>query len=74
MNFTQVQFVRRSKHNYFFTWDMSPIRAGVCSLTHCEFIDKKWTLSKTGLASYLSKGEQRIWYFPEDKSLYETSE
>ncbi|CAF1244098.1 unnamed protein product [Adineta steineri] len=69
-----IEITTIQEQNNTSTWDMSPIRAGVCSLTHCEFIDKKWTLSKTGLASYLSKGEQRIWYFPEDKSLYETSE
>ena len=54
-------------------WDMSPIRAGVCSLTHLELIDNRWNVSKNGLASYLSKGEQNNWVFPDDLSLYQTS-
>lgn len=51
-------------------WNMSPIRAGVCSLTHVELVDSKWTVKTNGLASYLSKGEQNAWLFPDDKHLY----
>lgn len=59
---------------YTSTWDMSPIRAGVCSLTHLQIIDDTWTLSKNGLISYLSNGEQYAWFFPDDEALYKASE
>ena len=52
------------------TWNMTPVRAGVCSLTHLELTDDKWTLLKNGLASYLSKGEQNAWFFRDDQALY----
>lgn len=55
------------------TWDMTPVRAGVCSLTHLELTDDRWTLLKNGHVSYLSKGEQDIWWFRDDGSLYATS-
>lgn len=54
-------------------WNMSPIRAGVCSLTHVELIDNKWAVQKNGLASYLFKGEQNVWVFPDDRHLYKFS-
>jgi broad specificity phosphatase PhoE len=68
----EIEIARNQEKNNLSTWDMSPIRAGVCSLTHFELMDGKWTLSKNGLTSYLSKGEQNVWIFPEDVSLYET--
>lgn len=52
------------------TWEMLPIRPGVCSITHFELVDTNWTLSKNGHSSYLSKGEQNVWIFPDDISLY----
>ena len=66
----EVAITTNQEKNNLSTWDMSPIRAGVCSLTHLELRDDKWTLSKNGLTSYLSKGEQNQWMFPEDASLY----
>jgi broad specificity phosphatase PhoE len=58
--------------NSISAWNMSPIRAGVCSLTHLELIDDRWTVSKNGLISYLSQGEKNNWIFPDDLSLYPT--
>ena len=66
-------FATISEKNEGSVWNMSPIRAGVCSLTHLELIEHRWALSKNGLASHLSKGEQNNWIFPEDASLYNTS-
>ena len=52
-------------------WNLCPIRAGVCSLTHLELINDSWTIIKNGCTSHLSDGEQNIWYFPSDSYLYE---
>jgi broad specificity phosphatase PhoE len=69
----EVEITTNQDKNNLSERDMSPIRAGVCSLTHLELMDDKWTLSKNGLTSYLSKGEQNAWIFPDDESLYKTS-
>jgi len=69
----EVEITTNQAKSNLSTWDMSPIRTGVCSLTHLELMDDKWTLSKNGLISYLSKGEQNAWIFPDDESLYKTS-
>jgi broad specificity phosphatase PhoE len=69
----EVEITTNQEINNLSEWDMSPVRAGVCSLTHLELKDDKWTLSKNGFTSYLSKGEQNVWFFPDDKSLYEKS-
>lgn len=65
------KIIKDKDKNNLAAWDMLPIRAGVCSLTHFELLDDKWTLSKNGFASYLSKGEQNPWIFSDDISLYE---
>jgi broad specificity phosphatase PhoE len=70
----EVEITTNQEKSNLSAWDLSPIRAGVCSLTHFEFTDDKWTMSKNGLSSHLSKGEQNLWIFPEDVSLYETPE
>jgi hypothetical protein len=69
----EVDITTNQDKNNLSTWDMSPIRTGVCSLTHLELTDNKWTLLKNGLVSYLSKGEQNAWIFRDDKFLYKTS-
>jgi len=68
----EIEITTNQDKSNLSAWDMSPIRAGVCSLTHLELTHDKWTLSKNGLFSYLSKGEQNAWIFPDDKSLYKT--
>jgi broad specificity phosphatase PhoE len=70
----EVEITINQEKNDLSVWDMSPVRAGVCSLTHLQLMDDRWNLSKNGLTSYLSKGEQNAWIFPEDASLYETTE
>ncbi|UJR19745.1 hypothetical protein I4U23_022878 [Adineta vaga] len=70
----EVIIATNQENNNLSAWDMSPIRAGVCSLTHLELLDDNWTVSKNGLTSYLSKGEQNFWMFPEDAPLYEKTE
>ncbi len=37
---------KREKKNNLSAWDMSPIRAGVCSLAHLELMDNNWTVEK----------------------------
>ncbi len=69
----EIEITTNQDKSNLSAWDMSPIRASVCSLTHLELTDDKWTLSKNGLFSYLSKGERNPWIFPDDKSLYKTS-
>jgi transcription factor C subunit 7 len=51
-------------------WDMSPVRAGVCSLTHFTLKDENWEMVENGKASFLTKGEQNPWIFPDDAHLY----
>jgi hypothetical protein len=70
----EVEITTSQDKSNLSTWDMSPIRTGVCSLTHLELIDDKCTILKNGLTSYLSKGEQNVWIFSDDASLYKTLE
>ncbi|CAM4912412.1 unnamed protein product [Rotaria socialis] len=73
-NMEEIENQKNLETNNLSKWEMLPIRAGVCSLTYFELIDDKWILLENGLASYLSKGEQNVWIFPDDSSLYEPSE
>ncbi|CAF3422038.1 unnamed protein product [Rotaria socialis] len=73
-NMEEIENQKNLETNNLSKWEMLPIRAGVCSLTYFELINDKWILLENGLASYLSKGEQNVWIFPDDSSLYEPSE
>ena len=67
-----IEISTNQETNCPMTWDMTPVRAGVCSLTHLELANDQWSLSKNGHVSYLSKGEQDVWWFRDDGSLYTT--
>ncbi|CAF1536173.1 unnamed protein product [Adineta ricciae] len=65
----QMKITATDENTKALTWDMTSVRPGVCSLTHFEFLDDKWNLKTSGLTSYLSKGEQRVWVFPDDETI-----
>ncbi|CAF0776441.1 unnamed protein product [Adineta ricciae] len=65
----QMKITATDENTKSLTWDMTSVRPGVCSLTHFEFLDDKWNLKASGLTSYLSKGEQRVWVFPDDETI-----